>query len=211
MNLGLGDLPGSSGKGQPCRVLVRMGWIRPLGMLRGWVSSGRSLPWGGPRSGIGVGGQHLIPPAVGRGVILSPVGLGGSFPRLPLPTWGALSIAIDSPVPGREKKCQAWASGFCVFFCAFRAGKSVWWWGMEGSLLQLGQSCKAPSISGPGPPSLLLPPRLQMGAEPSATTPPRCPPPPASASGSCGSRPLRPPTLPPPSASSQSAGPTSSQ
>lgn len=48
-------------------------------------------------------------------------------------------------------------------------------------------------------------------AAPSATTHPQSPPPPASASGSCASRPSRPPPPPHPSASSPSGVPTSSR
>lgn len=54
-------------------------------------------------------------------------------------------------------------------------------------------------------------PRPATAEEPSVTTPPLCPPPLASASESCGLRPLLPPTRPPPSASSPSGAPTFSR
>lgn len=69
-----------------------------------------------------------------------------------------------------------------------------------------------PAAVPPGPAHpLSLPLRPPTAAEPLVTTPPLCPPPPASASGSCGSRPSPLPTRPPPFASSQSVVPTFSR
>lgn len=116
---------------------------------------------------------------------------GEGFPTVP--RWAGAARGVGRlPCPSPVLRFLARGAQGCVGRRCFRSR-------VPGSCLSLSD----------GPVSVC--PRPPTVGEPSVTTPPLCPPHRASASGSCGSRPLLPPTHPPPSASSRSGAPTYSR